>query len=293
MAGREIGSSGADDYCKNLVRQFDPDRYPSILFAPQTKRSALFALYAFSLEIARIRESTSDVNLAEIRLQWWRDGINGLFQGKAGSHPVLEALAPEILGGALLEPSFQNLIDARAFDLYDDPMPSLNDLEGYLGETASVLFLMATDILMAEEMGGPDKWRKADAAGHAGVAYGLMGLLRSLPVHRSRGQCYLPKDVLDQYDLTPAHILSARDPDKIKACLDYLINHARSHLENAKIALQSAPKGVKPAFLPLALVKPYADLLTKPSHDSLTDITQLSPIKRLWKLFNAARKGQI
>ena len=34
---------------------------------------------------------------------------------------------------------FVDLVDARVFDLYDDPMPSLNDLEGYCGETSSSL----------------------------------------------------------------------------------------------------------------------------------------------------------
>ena len=33
------------------------------------------------------------------------------------------------------------------FDLYDDPMPSLNDLEGYAGETSSALIQLAAIVL--------------------------------------------------------------------------------------------------------------------------------------------------
>ena len=43
--------------------------------------------------------------------------------------------------------AFDNLLEARIFDLYDDPMPTLNDLEGYAGETASALIQLGAMIL--------------------------------------------------------------------------------------------------------------------------------------------------
>ena len=58
------------------------------------------------------------------------------------------------------------------FDLYDDTMPTLNDLEGYCGETSSSLIRLGAMILADGSDPGA-----ADAAGHAGVAYALTGLL--------------------------------------------------------------------------------------------------------------------
>ncbi|MGI9372926.1 MAG: phytoene/squalene synthase family protein, partial [Hyphomicrobiales bacterium] len=124
-------------YCADLVKQFDPDRYLATLYAPDEKRSALFALYAFSLEIARIRESVSEPMLGEIRLQWWRDTLGAIYSGQSQEHPVAEALSDAIKSGDVPQQALQNLIEARVFDLYDDPMPNVNDLEGYLGETSS------------------------------------------------------------------------------------------------------------------------------------------------------------
>ena len=43
------------------------------LFAPAEHRGALFALYAFNLEVARVREVVREPLAGEIRLQWWRD----------------------------------------------------------------------------------------------------------------------------------------------------------------------------------------------------------------------------
>jgi phytoene synthase len=55
-----------------LVRRHDRDRYMTALFAPAARREALFALYAFNYEIARVREAVTQPTLGQIRLQWWR-----------------------------------------------------------------------------------------------------------------------------------------------------------------------------------------------------------------------------
>src|SRR5215213_4875844 len=164
--------------CESLVRESDPDRYFAALFAPAEKRPHLYALYAFNLEIARVREAVSDPMLGDIRLQWWRDALQGEARGDVRANPVAAALDETIVRFRLPRASLVDLIDARVFDLYEDPMPGLNDLEGYCGETSSSLIQLAGIVLSdgAESA-------TADAAGHAGVAYAMTGLLRAFPWH--------------------------------------------------------------------------------------------------------------
>src|SRR5947209_17487808 len=64
-----------------LVRRHDHDRYQTVLFAPADRREALFALYAFNYEIARVRESVTQPMLGQIRLQWWREVIEAAYGG--------------------------------------------------------------------------------------------------------------------------------------------------------------------------------------------------------------------
>ena len=71
-AGRPAGLSPLGE----LVRRHDRDRYQTALFAPADRREALFALYAFNYEIARVRESVTQPMLGQIRLQWWREVID-------------------------------------------------------------------------------------------------------------------------------------------------------------------------------------------------------------------------
>src|ERR1700746_3699937 len=76
-----------------LVRRHDRDRFQTVLFAPATRREALFALYAFNYEIARVRESVTQPLLGQIRLQWWREAIATAFEGgPIRHHMVVEPL---------------------------------------------------------------------------------------------------------------------------------------------------------------------------------------------------------
>ncbi len=60
-----------------LVRKSDPDRYFCTLLAPEQQQGTLFTLYAFDHELARARMVASQPLLALIRLQWWREVVEG------------------------------------------------------------------------------------------------------------------------------------------------------------------------------------------------------------------------
>ena len=126
--------------CADMLRTQDPDRFYACLFAPEDKRGALHALYAFSLELARIREIVSEPMLGEIRMQWWRDALGGEARGDVSANPVAAALLDTVAIYNLPLQALRDLIEGRAFDLYDDPMPSRVDLEGYCGETSSAAY---------------------------------------------------------------------------------------------------------------------------------------------------------
>ena len=133
-------------HCEQLVREGDKDRFLAALFAPADKRGALFALYAFNLEVARVREAVREAMAGEIRLQWWRDAIES-GGGEASAHPVAAALRETIARFDLPVAPLIDLIEARSFDLYDDPMPNSAALEGYAVKTSSALIGLAASIL--------------------------------------------------------------------------------------------------------------------------------------------------
>ena len=286
MAQGEAAAAGYG-HCQALVREADPDRYYATLLAPPDKRPPLFALYAFSAEIARVRDAVSAPMPGEIRLQWWRDAVEGLARGDVQANPVAAALEETIARFHLPRQALLGLIDARVFDLYDDPMPSTGDLEGYLGETSSALIRLASLILA-----GRDDPGGAEAAGHAGLAYGLTGLLRALPWHARAGRLYLSKDVLDRHGVTRDDVVLGRGGPGLVAALADLRAEARRHLARVQaLAPRQVTPLIRPAFLPLALVPGDLAAMERPGYDPLRTIIDRPAWRKIASLWRASRRS--
>lgn len=280
--GAEPGATALADayaHAAGLVRDHDRDRYLGDLFAPEAVRPHLLALHAFNVEVARIRDLVSDPTLGEIRLQWWRDAI---VHRSGGGHPVATALLATIDRFRLPTDPFVRLIDARVFDLYDDPMPTLNDLEGYAGDTSSSLIHLGAMMLAGGNPG------TANAAGYGGVAYALTGLLRALPIHARRHQCYLPKAMMVARSVDEAMLFAGRTTPELLRLLADLRTIARQHAAEARRELTMLDPLMRPAFLPLALVGPYLDRMDRPNYDPFIGI-ELPAWRRQWILWRAAR----
>jgi phytoene synthase len=273
-------------HCEALVREGDRDRYFATLFAPADKRPFLFALYAFSFEVARVRESISDPMPGEIRLQWWRDALQGEARGNVRANPVAAALDDAIVRFRLPRQALVDLVDARTFDLYDDPMPTLADLEGYAGETSSALIKLASIVLND----GADPGA-ADAAGHAGVAYAITGLLRAFPWHARRGQVYLPAQVFNRHGVSRDDIVLERGGPGLSAALAELREIARDHLRRARGLSATVPAAIGPAFLPIALVEPYLARMERSDYDPFRTVIELPQWRKQWTLWRAASGG--
>lgn len=267
-----------------IVRERDRDRFLADLFAPEPARNHLHALHAFDLEIARIRFVVSEPALGEIRMQWWRDAIDN---NESGGNPLAEALLETIGKFALPRAAFDALLTARIFDLYNDPMPTMADFEGYAGETASAMVQLGALVLT----GGKDVG-SADASGHAGVALALCGAMQRFGVDTRRKQLFLPRDRFDAHGVTLDSIFAMHmTPEELQRAMAEFRQRARDHLAKAIAALKPLPAEILPAYLPLALVGPDLDRLDRDHLYPFHPPPLGSRLARQWALWRAARRG--
>src|SRR6266852_4441896 len=229
------GDKASADFCVQLVRIHDFARYASTLFVPAGERRALLAIYAFNVEISRVREQVSQPLPGEMRLQWWTDMLAGEGHGGIEGNPV----AAELLS---------RLIDEHQFDLYNDPMPTMAALESYLNDTASALFSLGAGIA------GGQSGEIEHLARHAGLAQGMAQVMAAFPRDASRRQLFVPLQLLESHGNGMEEVFAGKETPKLRAALDQLIGEAREHLQTAFRLLESAPPEVRPVFLPLALV---------------------------------------
>ena len=140
----------AAQHCDELLRSEDKDRWLTALFVPEERRPLIHALYALNVELARIRGLVREPMLGEIRLQWGGRGHRHLYR-RDGRPPRPAVAGARHRGGRSAAPCLSQHDRGEKFDLYDDPMPSMTDLEGYLGETSSALIQLAALVLAGEE----------------------------------------------------------------------------------------------------------------------------------------------
>jgi phytoene synthase len=262
-----------------FVRANDPDRYFASLFWPEAARPHAHAVLAFGLEIERVRTAVSEPMLGEIRYQWWRDAIE---TAAPAGNPLAEALLDTIARFNLDTARLLALIEARSFDLYDDPMPSEAALEAYLRDTSSTLFEAIARILVPGRL--PPSCVEA-----AGRAYALTGLLRGLPWQVMKGQLFLPLDLLARFQLPPEHVLAHRNSPALGLVLNALRARVRTHFDAMEKGLAAAGPHAA-ACLPAFLCPPYLKRMEAPGLNPFETPIEMPRWRRQWVLWRAARR---
>ena len=271
-------------YCEAQVRAGDRDRFLAALFAPAQHRSGLFALYAFNLEIARVREAARTPLAGEIRLQWWSDVLAGEARGAPEASPVAAALLAAIAQYALDVSRLRALIDARRFDLYDEPMRTLAQLEAYADAAAANLIALAAEIVLGRRAPELDA-----LAFHAGLAQAVAGLLAAFAIHSRRGQLYVPLEILQRHGSGRADVSTNRATPALRAGLAELRSIAHGHLQQARELAARAPTEAMPAFLPVALARPMLARMERGDYDPFAPVV-VAPWRRQWRMWRAARE---
>jgi phytoene synthase len=222
-----------------LVRRHDPDRFLTALFAPPERREALLTLYAFNHELARAREVASEPPLALIRLQWWREVV----EGEPKRHEVASPLSVAIAAGALRRADLLAMIEARETEAYAG-FETLEDWRTWLLAGAGGLAVAAAFALGAPE---PETLRPF------GAAYGVAGLSRTVGVLAARGTCLLPRELLTRHDLSPEVFIDDPRSAPARAAQHDIVREGQALLVGA--GRVNVPPAAVAAALPAVLAR--------------------------------------
>jgi len=287
MPGPDVSPAGLSP-CAAELRRHDPDRFLTALFAPAERREALFALYAFNLEVARARESVSEPMLGRIRLQWWREAIEGIYAGTPRRHYVVDPLAAAVERHGLERASFERLLDARESDMEAAGPETLAALVGYAEGSSASLVHLALQILGDGAPSAP----AMEAGRRVGIAWALAGLLRAVPFHARARRLFLPQDLVGAAGLRPDDLFELRRPPALAAVVREVADAARAELAGAR-ALTPPPRALLPALLPGTLAGVYLKRLAAAGHDPFAARVQEPPPLRVVRLIAAQALGRV
>jgi NADH dehydrogenase [ubiquinone] 1 alpha subcomplex assembly factor 6 len=271
-----------------LVRRHDRDRYQTALFAPVARREALFALYAFNYEIARVRESVTQPTLGRIRLEWWRENIAAAYStGAMRRHLVADALGGVIREYGLTRDHFDHLIDAREADFDADPPVNRAALEAYAEGTSSRVIYLALEILGAREGSA------FAAAHHVGIAFALSGLLRALPVRSAAWRPVIPVDLATRHGLGVGDTRVTHTSAEVRAVVAEIAAAAAAHLRQGRAARPGIPRPALPALLPAVIAERSLRRLARASHDPFDPVLQHADPLQIFRLAAAVLRRRV
>ncbi|MDA9008356.1 squalene/phytoene synthase family protein [Alphaproteobacteria bacterium] len=144
-------------YCASQVKETNRFNFQLCLFAPSTDQEALFSLFAFDAEVAKIPLVTSESITGLIRLQWWQDAIDEIYGGTPRKHPVVEALAETVKNNNLPKELFDLYLQHREWELEPEDKPSSVVLQDYFDQVFGGfhhLLLLALEPRASKELVG-------------------------------------------------------------------------------------------------------------------------------------------
>ncbi|HWE06843.1 MAG TPA: squalene/phytoene synthase family protein, partial [Rhizomicrobium sp.] len=218
-----------------------------------------------------------------IRLQWWREALEGACDGRPRAHPASIGLAEIFACASPPRELFERLVDARAPESASAPLADLEALEAYADASSASLMRIAAHIL--------DMWADVEiAAREAGRAYGLARILRAIPRCVARGRMPLPADLLVAEGLSVADVFSARDSVALKRAIARVADAAQTHFAQAR--KMQIPRETRAAFLPASLVPAYLSQIAR-SSNPLRDRHDISQLRRQLVLLRSAILGRL
>ncbi|MBM3601250.1 MAG: squalene/phytoene synthase family protein [Alphaproteobacteria bacterium] len=243
--------------CGRMVHRHDHDRYLCALFAPGERREDLLALLAFNHELAKTRESVTEPMLGQIRLQWWRESIAGIYGGQIRRHEVIEPLAAAVVRNHLPRPGLDALIDAREADLAADPPKTLADLEAYAEATGGGLNDLALILLGAAD----EASRRAGR--HVGVGWALTGLLRATSHLVRQRRLLIPQNLHEKYLINISEVMEFRDSRALSFAVAEIAELARERLRAARALRADVSRAAQPVLLAAGIADVYLRRLAR------------------------------
>jgi NADH dehydrogenase [ubiquinone] 1 alpha subcomplex assembly factor 6 len=274
-------------HCAKEVQRFDPDRFLTALFAPAPARDALFTLYAFNLEIAKIRESVSESILADMRLQWWRDAIDGIYNGVPPQHPVVQPLHNIVESFGLERENFDALINARALDLTAPPPKTLEGFIRYGADTTTPLVLLALELL------GPLDNALRSVARNAATAWAVTGLLRALPSNLRHRRNYLPTDMMIEHRVDPTLVAELKPSNELAGLIEAISNVACEKLDAVRERSGAVQRKFLSPLLIASMARQYNRRFARTGYNIFDPAFTDAPPLRAWPLVMSAVLGRI
>jgi phytoene synthase len=240
--------------------------YYSLLKAKEPKRTVIISLQAYANELRKTSEQYSEAAVAKVKLNWWAEEIERMFQGQA-RHPISQSLQTYLETYHLPKAAFLALIEASLLSLETQVFQSQQELAMHYQHTGGILEALKCLVLLDGR-----KEDEAEQFAHLiGISLEVVRHIQYFAEFYHREHLYLPADSFQNFDEKelPKHLKAQAEfaRDSYKQALKHLGNHQ---------------KALKPILLYANLEMKVLDAIEKDGFLVLQHRIELSPIRKLW-----------
>jgi len=257
--------------------------YYSVRMAPPALRDPLALAFEWQWELQAIYYRCTDPGVALTKLQWYRDELSRALN-KQTQHPLLILLAETIQSHQLPPQPFLEMADAVEMEIRGIIPKDVSALKSYAELGSGNLLQLITRIYSGDK-------QELACASQLGAAVRLIEIIRNLGQDLQLGGCFLPLDIMEQYQLQPSQLAEPESRKRLQTLLAELSAHAKEWYTSA---LNGLSNHQHPALVPaLALAASHNSLLSELEKSSFTVLTQhtsLTPLRKLWISWRAYRR---
>ena len=252
------------DYCHQKAAESHSSFLSGFRFLSVEKRNAITVLYAFCRELDDVVDGCTDLNVAQITLNWWRSDLEKVFNNEMPEHPVHQALKDIRASFDLPKNEFEALIDGMRMDLEQARYGSFDELKLYCHRVAGVVGCLIARIL------GFSNPQTLEYADKMGLALQLTNIIRDVGEDARQGRIYLPIEEMQKFDVPANVIMQCKPTDNFAKLMQFQVDRARETYREAMLLLPAADKKSQKVGLIMAAI--YYALLNEIDRDGVQNV---------------------
>ncbi|KAF9013285.1 isoprenoid synthase domain-containing protein [Cyathus striatus] len=285
-ASETAGLANPAVYCRDLVRKHDYESYMISHFYPKEYQDAYFAIKAFSVELATVQDHVSNTMIAKMRMQFWRDTIKDIQNGRPPRHPISLALHQACQQFHLPSYHLKRVVDARDAELHTPTHLTVDSLTAHAESTSSTVLYLLLSLLSLPSS------TLSHAASHLGVAQTFTTLLRALPFHAKNGRMIIPAEITAKHGVNQEEVFrQGPHAQGIEDAVFEFATIANDHMITAREMFkeegmgETVPSMAMPVFLSGIPVTNYLGRLEKINFNAFEPKLQLRDWKLAWLIW--------
>ncbi|KAF8895517.1 isoprenoid synthase domain-containing protein [Infundibulicybe gibba] len=289
-----VGTNNPGQFCRDFVFKHDYESFLVSKFYPQEHQDGYFALKAFSVELATIQDHVTNPTIGKMRMQFWRDAIKGIGDGRPPRHPIALALHEASQRAHMPAYHLKRMVDARDIELHTPTHLTVESLTAHAESTSSTLIYLLLSLLNLSSAA------LSHAGSHLGAAQTLSTLLRGLPFHAKGGRMVVPAEITAKHGVSQEEVFR-RGPQApgVEDAVFEFATIANDHMITARDMLKEdsadgkIPVAAMPVFIAGVPVSNYLRRLEEANFNAFEPRLQMRDWKLPWRVWRGFYKREI